>query len=185
VSTPGVDLLSHETELLAAYETQLAQWLATGLLQRSIVEKDTGEDVDLPTPWVAVSLGYAHGLSFGIALGVLTASESEELDLDGMDHLNAAEWENYEFLTEPAALKKLAVELNAIARSSDVAVTVRVARQIHVRVATGLRAVLVDAGKLDATGLVYATDFEQSEMLENIEASNPKKAIEARASWLG
>ena len=184
MTTPGQDLLSRETKLLAAYETQLAKWLATGLLKRKIVEKDTGKAVDLPTPWVAVSLGYAHGLSFGVAVGVLTAEESGELDLEGIDHLNAAEWENYEFLAEPAPLGKLTAKLNALAKASDVAVTPRLARQIHVRVATSLREVLLAAGKLDPNGLVYATDFEQSEMLENIEASNPKRARKTHATWL-
>ncbi len=169
----SLDPYAAEGARLESYARRLEGWLIEAL----------GE-LELPRPWRAVALAYAHGLDFGPAIGVLTQDEHDalaELELDGVARYNPAEWEDgyeLEALWLPDDLDELAEELRALGAAAPDGVPGH-GRAVHVRVATALRPRLVASGHLAPDGLVFATDFELVDLRENAEASNPAPALAA------
>jgi len=165
LSEAQAELARYETMLLAAAERAL---------------KNADEETE--PPWVAVALGYHHGLSFGPLIGVLPQAEYEESkdDFDEpRDRFNPAEWAHWDdsITLEDEELLELGDELERLGESSLDGP--RYGREIHVRVAKALRQALLDAELLTDDGLVYATEYNQSDWEENVRASNPAEACAA------
>ena len=133
------------------------------------------------SPWVAVAIGYHHGLTFGPLLGVLPHTEyeaSKNTFDEPRDRFNPAEWTHWDdaVMLEDAELVELAAHLEGLDESADEA---QPGREVHVRVATALRKSLLEAGLLTSDGLVFATEFSQSDWEDNVRASNPPEACAA------
>lgn len=158
---------------LARYE-KLLQETAQRALEHAAEETDA--------PWVAVAIGYHHGLSFDPLLGVLPLNEYEvsKAAFDTpRDRFNPAEWTHWDdaVVLESDELVKLGSHLEGLGESADD--EARHGREIHVRVATALRKSLLEAGLLTTNGLVFATEFSQADWEENVCASNPAEACAA------
>jgi len=158
---------------LARYE-RLLFTAALQTLQDAAAETDP--------PWVAVAIGYHHGLSFNPSLGVLPQSEYEEsksIFETPRARFNPAEWTYWGEAAEleDEELSSLGGELERLAVSALDGP--RYGREIHVRVATKLREALLEAGLLTPDALVFATEFCQADWQENTRASNPPDACAA------
>ena len=164
------DLASAET-LCTEYEAELLGAIVS-LLESSLIE----------APWAAVSIAYHHGLSFDCVLGVLPAKEWLEFNdsgVDTMEAMNPAEWEHYDeagLFIEVARVTELARELESLV-GNDVTDVPRYARRVFSRVATAVRAELTATKRLQADGVVYATDYAQCDLRENAAESNPSAAL--------
>ncbi len=150
-----------------AYETKLEASLLKELLQ-----------LQEGRPWAAVALAYHHELSFGPVVGILPLKDWESGG--GIDAFNPAHWEMYDDpVTLDDEVESLAEGLEDLLESAPDDGVPYYGRQIHVRVATKLRAALIEEGCLVEHGLVFATQYDQVDWEDNVLASNPPDAV----SW--
>lgn len=158
--------LIEDQDTREAYETKLEASLLKELLQ-----------LQEGRPWAAIALAYHHGLSFGPVVGILPLKDWESGG--GIDAFNPAEWEMYDLYMLDDEVESLAEGLEDLVDSAPIDGVPRYGRQIHVRVATKLRAALIEEGCLVEHGLVFATQYDQVDWEDNVLASNPPDAV----SW--